>query len=332
MFLVLASPAKAQSLDEYLVLLQSYATDADGAVDRLVTSQWRPQTIENNVKACMPAKSFGGDASPCTTRLRMLSAALHAEAAGRLIDDNRRAASLHLELARRMAGVVKDRTEFTEKWYEFVTMETLSDGDTRSALDLALEASSRLPGSPIGPFLRGIVRDVSAMFNFNNLRDPLPVADRLAQRIYVEMEAAGRDYARALALDPAFVRARLRLGWTLLIRGEPRAEESLTAVASAPDVATRYLARLFLGAWASRRGDFRRALNFFESARDEGPSFQSACLAVSQTLQRLSDQGRSEEIADRCLALSEEDPWWRFRVGASDASLLRGLRVEAARP
>jgi hypothetical protein len=330
-FVMLASAAEGQSLDEYLALLNSYADDADQAVDRLATAPWRPEALDRNVKACMPAKSFGGDASPCNPRLRALSAALHAEAAGRLIDDNRGAAA-HLEMARRIANVVRDRPAFTEKWYEFVTMQRLSDGDARSALELSLEAGGRLPGSPIAPFLRGVVHEVSAMFDFRNLRDPLPIADRLSQRIRVAMAAAGREYGRALALDPAFLRARLRLGWTQLIRDDPNAEASLTAAAAASDRATRYLARLFLGSWASRKGDHGRALTLFEAAREEGPAFQSACLASSHARQMLADQRRSEEVAGSCLTLTGEDPWWRFRVGAHDAALLRELRIEAARP
>jgi hypothetical protein len=330
-----AVPAESrQSLDDYLALLTRYARDPDGAVQFLTTTpSWNRRSIEDDVKVCMKVTAaFGGDASPCDTRRRALSAMLHAEAAMRLSNTDTPGAAFHFTMSRRVGAYVKDRPAFSEKWYELLTMMRLSEGDTIGARDVAFEAKNRLDHSAVGLFLNGVISEVSTMFDFKNLRDPLPPYDRQSQRIRAGMSSATRDYVSALAIDPAFARARLRLGWTLTVLEEPGAEPALIAAGESTDRSTRYLSRLFLGSLAARRGQLDRALDLYRAARDEGPGFQSACVAVSQTLHALGSQSQSEAIAAQCLTMADDDPWWLYRAGGVEASLIVELRREAARP
>ena len=329
-----ASPASGQSLEAYLSLLGRFATDADGAVEQLVTTAaWTRRSIEDNVRVCLPLKAgMGGDASPCDTRRRALAAVLHAEASMRLSGSDSERALLHFRLARQLGAQIKERPAFTEKWYEFLTMMRLSEGDTVLARELAMEAESHLRGSPIPPFLLGVVREVSVMFDFGNVRERLPRDDQFKRRVNAAMAEADRQYSRALSIDPAFHRARLRLGWAMFVQDDRSAEKMLLLARESPDPSVRYLSKLFLGALAARRMQLDLALSHYQAAREEGPAYQSACVAVSQTLHALAEQARSEAVAAECLASLGDDPWWSYRAGAAEPSLIVDLRLEAARP
>jgi tetratricopeptide (TPR) repeat protein len=331
----LAVPAESrQTLDDYQRLLAQYASEPDAAIHVLLTtSSWTRRSIEENVRACLPMKAgFAGDASPCDSRRRALSAMLHAEAAIQLSTSDVPRAAFHMEMSRRIGVQVKDRPAFSEKWFELLTMLPLSAGDIRTARDIVSEAASRLEHSAVPPFLSGVISEVSTMFDFKNLRDPMPPYDRQVSRMRAGMASAARDYGRALAVNPAFTRARLRLGWTLVALEEPGAEKALEMATAAPDRWTRYLSRLFLGSLATRRGQLDRALELYQVARQEGPGFQSACLAVSQTLYALGNQSRSDATAEDCLSVADEDPWWSYRTGGVELSLIGDLRKEVARP
>lgn len=330
LLLLSAQGAPSLSFEAYLDLLDAYALTPAQAVKQLSETADR-RSLENHVRACLPMMNFGGDASRCNPRLRALGALMHAETAEQLLMSNRALADLHFELSRKLAGVLKGRPGFTERWYVLITLMLLSDGDTRSAHQLALEAYGRLERSAVPFFLLGVIAETTVMFDFKNLRDPLSKEPRDERRIRDGLGVAAGSYGRALKIAPESSELRLRLGWTSALLGERGAEATLTAAAKSSDRDVRYLAQLFLGSVAERREDLERALTFYQAARDLGPSFHSACLATSQTLHAMGDQSRSREVAEACLDADEHDPWWTYRVGSYSPELLVELRQEAAR-
>jgi tetratricopeptide (TPR) repeat protein len=157
------------------------------------------------------------------------------------------------------------------------------------------------------------------------------VAESLAeeQRLrHLESEAAQlRDEADralrdALALDPSLQEARLRLGRLLLVQGRlNEAELPLEEVeARASDARQRYLARLFLGRLAERRGRHDEAGAFYRRALEGWPDSQTARLALAWALERSSGPAAARPLVAASLAASQRldraaDPWWLYPFG-----------------
>jgi tetratricopeptide (TPR) repeat protein len=137
-----------------------------------------------------------------------------------------------------------------------------------------------------------------------------------------------RDYERALRIDESLVDARLRWGRIRTLRGRGDGDAALSSVAeTAPLPSTRYLAFLFLGASADRRGQLEPALRYYEAARAIQPTAQAACVAVSNILHRQAERASASTTARTCLeAAASDDAWWNYRVGAYDVGMVSELR------
>jgi tetratricopeptide (TPR) repeat protein len=312
----------AQSFD-YFSVLDAYARDARPAVDAITSPGISKSALEDNVAACLPRRvSFVGDVSPCKGPRRFLAVMLHTEAAVRLdaVDD---ALSLfHLQLALRLLPHVEQEPAVTMQWYHFGVMFLLSRGDVRSSGQLADAAAARYLEQAVPHYLRGVVKEVSAMFDFDDLRS------QSAER---RLDLAVRDYERALRIDGSLVDARLRWGRIRALRGRGEGDAALASVAAtAPLPSTRYLALLFLGASADQRGELDPALRHYEAAQALQPTGQAACVAVSNVLHRRGERASASTTAHTCLeAASNEDAWWNYRVGAYDVGMLDELRERA---
>lgn len=322
--LTLASAISAQSFD-YFSVLDAYARDARPAVEAITSPGISKSTLEDSVAACLPRRvSFVGDVSSCKGPRRFLAVMLHTEAAVQLdtVDD---ALSLfHLQLALRLLPHVEQEPAVIMRWYHLGVMFLLSRGDVRSSSQLANAAASRYLGQAVPHYLRGVVTEVSAMFDFDDLHSQ-PAERRL--------DLAVRDYERALRIDESLVDARLRWGRIRSLRGRPDGDAALSSVAdTAPLPSTRYLAFLFLGASADQRGQLEPAFRHYEAARAIQPAGQSACVAVSNILHRRAERASASATARSCLeAASSDDAWWNYRVGAYDVGMVSELRDVAVR-
>lgn len=322
--LSLASAISAQSFD-YSSVLEMYARDARPAVDAITSPGLSTAAIEDHVRACLPRNvSFVGDASPCKGPRRMLAVMLHTEAAVRLDTVDDALSFFHLQQALRLLPFVEQDPAFVVRWHHLGVMFLLSRGDVRSAAQLADDVTRRFPELGLPHYLRGVVKEVSAMFNVEDLR--APGAER-------RLELAARDYERAMYLDKTLVEARLRWGRIRGLYGRRDGDAALAEVAAtAAAPSARYLAFLFLGSNAERRGQLEPALRHYQSARGVDPTAQSACVAVSSALQQRAERSAATTTARACLeTAARDDAWWNYRRAAYDEGMASELRERAVK-
>jgi tetratricopeptide (TPR) repeat protein len=135
-------------------------------------------------------------------------------------------------------------------------------------------------------------------------------------------EEADRAFRDALALDPGLHEARLHLGRLLLARcrlveAEPALEE---VDRQSPDARQRYLARLFLGRLAQRRGRPDAAGQLYTAAVEAWPDSQAARMGLAHALEKQQGPSAALPVVDASLAASRRldraaDPWWLYPFG-----------------
>jgi hypothetical protein len=143
--------------------------------------------------------------------------------------------------------------------------------------------------------------------------------DAGAARLRREAEAALRT---SIHLDPGLTEARLRLGHILLVEGRLAEAEPLLADAEgqAPEGRARYLARLFLGRAAERKGRRGDAAAFYRRALEAWPDGQTALLALAHALEHEAGPAAARALVAASLAASRRedrvpDPWWVYPFG-----------------
>jgi len=143
----------------------------------------------------------------------------------------------------------------------------------------------------------------------------------------------------ALAADPAFVAASLRLG-RVLTRLE-RYDEALTHLqmaARADDRATAYYGHLFAGDAMHALGKLDDARRHYELAIDLFQDSQAARLALGSVLRTTGDRAAALTAIGAMLRTPsrgpDDDPWWEYYDGdaAQVDHLLAQLRAPFARP
>ena len=133
---------------------------------------------------------------------------------------------------------------------------------------------------------------------------------------------ADRAYRDALALDPGRHEARLHLGRLLVVAGRlVEAEPALEEVErTSADDRQRYLARLFLGRLAERRGRPNEAARGYARALEGWPDSQAARIALAHTLEKEYGPAAALPIVAATLSASRRldrvaDPWWLYPFG-----------------
>jgi tetratricopeptide (TPR) repeat protein len=310
----------AQSPGDYLRLIDRYAEDADAAIKTFAS--WPRPAIPEGVDAC---------ATMCSQQARVTAAMLHSDAAALIVDSAPDEATFHIRMAGRLLSRVQDRPVFVQRWYEFIAMLYLSNGRFQDAAAVANEGLARYPRAATLYATRGAVAELRVTFDHPNLRGEAITDDRVSFRVTRTLEGAAVDYRHALALDPRFAMARLRLGWIhLLLRDKRAAGDLSTVLQDATEDSIRYLAHLFLGAVAEREGRLTDAVRAYEAARQAGARSQTACVALSHVEDALGHSTRARTMALECVGLQkDDDPWWR--LGALDPRTLDWLHAEARR-
>jgi tetratricopeptide (TPR) repeat protein len=137
-----------------------------------------------------------------------------------------------------------------------------------------------------------------------------------------QLEDAERFLRDALALDPGLLEARLRLGKLLLDERRTIEAEPLLAEVDArtADDRQRYLARLFLGRVADRRGRPEEAVRSYRRALESWPDSQAARLALAHALEKSSGPAVPPVLVGATLSASRRlvrapDPWWQYPFG-----------------
>lgn len=153
-----------------------------------------------------------------------------------------------------------------------------------------------------------------------------------------ELSRAAEDFGKALALNPQFSEAKLRLGRVLWQLGRGReARDSLQQAVTGPEGALLYLAHLFLGQCLEDDGDLAAAIDHYEAAVALRPDTQVGAVALAHAHSLRGDSEKGREILGRSLARSGTrqtvDPFWNYLMGAPDLAegLIEDLRTETLR-
>ncbi len=143
-----------------------------------------------------------------------------------------------------------------------------------------------------------------------------------------ELQRAEQFFREGLALAPADVDARVRLGHTLgeLGRHAEAAAELRSAIAANPDRRRLYLAELFLGREEEAFGRSAEARRRYEQAAELYPGAQSPRLALSRLARQTGDRASAQGALQTLASVSDfnrADPWWLFyEPHAEDAVVL----------
>lgn len=230
---------------------------------------------------------------------------------------------------------------FVSQWYHALAAFLFAHGKYADA-QTHLEAGVRvLPNDPQVFFDRGIQAETFGLPIYQVvLDDPayrwggggIPAEGKTNQE-------AERSYRRAVALDPSFVEARVRLARLLERRGQvdEAAAEIASALAANPTGVPGYYARIVAGRIASTRGRYDEALRHYRAALQLFAQAESALLGVSHAALMLADVPEAlKPLAgmDKREDVLTSDPWWDYELGAGRDSeaLLAALWARAIKP
>jgi len=247
-------------------------------------------------------------------------------------------------LVRRLAQLAGDRRDgagdaeygFARDWYLLVVSFRHGRAEVGWSRAYLAEARDLFPTDPAVLMVSGsdheMLSNVSDGYvtRFNTSGQRLGETRINPER---ELEDAEKFLRQAVALDPQFLEARLRLGRVLLRNGDlDGALRELRAALAHPDDQIRYLAWTFLGMADVERGDLEGAERCYTEALRLFPEGQIAMLARSEAAYL---SGRGGEAAAQVVSMlrvqRKEDPWWMYLLGDwwhFEARVIR-LRAEA---
>jgi tetratricopeptide (TPR) repeat protein len=211
-------------------------------------------------------------------------------------------------------------------WYYALAIEFLEGGNLAAARPHMEHALKTLPDDAWAQFSSGFYHQAAGA---PSAQAAYRAMKRLGQRTKTRSpgieeaesnwKVAERRFRRALALDPGFVEARIRLGETLLNLDHPdeAAVHLRQAAAGAGHPVLDYLAQMLLGAAEERLGHrpaavacYRRAAALFPEARS--PHFAMAALDRRGGA-NLDAWRRLARVASPPVPVQfDEDPWWTF--------------------
>jgi tetratricopeptide (TPR) repeat protein len=276
------------------------------------------------------------------------AAMLHTDFANNVIDATPSRATFHIEQARTLVRAMLDRGKsdpdaiaFARRWYEFVATIYIARTYLDEAARIIRDGLSQFSNDPILYVAQGTILEMQVVVRQPDLSIVSPNLRRVPSAPTFNsgrrdnqtprlLEAAAAEYRHALDFDAHQAEAHLRLGWVHLQLRDNRAPAELQqALADAGDAPTRYLAHLFLGAFAERERRWTDALREYDGARQADDRAASACVAASHIEDVVGHADRARQIALDCLQLpkTDDDPWWRYRLGAIDVDTLSWLRT-----
>jgi len=323
--LIVSSLAVAQEPAAYDALVDQYARgDLAGALREL--GGWSASAVRN-VTTDRPRF--------LTAQRQRAAVMLHTEMANAWLQAHATAdASLHLSVARRALTAMKnggrgdERTQmFERRWFAFVASMYTSQGILNQAELIVRDGLGLYGHDALLLVARGAIREMDAMLTAAN-----PRGGTTALQISRSFESSAADYRRALDYDDTLATAHLHLGWVRFLGRDDRSGHDFElALEHATDDGTRYLAHLFLGAFAEHKNNLDDARGHYEAALALGPAYQTAYVALSHVEEARGNPARARDLARAyaALAAKEEDPWWNYHLGGFDQPTLDWLRREA---
>jgi len=325
--LIASTESAAQQPSTYDALVDQYAQgDTAGALREL--ARWSASAVRN-VTTDRPRF--------VTPQRQRAAVMLHTEMANAWLQARATAdASFHLNVARRILTIMKtggrgdERTQmFERRWFAFVASMYTSQGALNQAELIVRDGLGAYGRDALLFVARGAIREMDATLS---AADPNGGPALRTNRWF---ESAAADYRRALDYDDTLATAHLHLGWVRFRGQDDRSVHDFElALAHATDDGTRYLAHLFLGAFAERKNNLDDARGHYEAALALGPAYQTAYVALSHVEEARGNPTGARELARRyaALATKEEDPWWNYHLGGFDQTTLDWLRHEATTP
>jgi hypothetical protein len=306
---------------DYRALVDAYAAGrTQEAVEALAT--WPEPRLRSSVRVL-------GE-QPGLDHARA-AAMLHTEAAVAVGSDRRYLT--HLNAARSLVHGMSgnDRASlFTQRWHAWAVALHVARNDLYRARQELTQAVGKVSDNKDLVLAAGIVIEMGIRNDEHNLRGLWNAENR--GRLEKQLQAAVWAYQRAVAMDPAYLEARLRLGWTLLLSDSQRsARDQLEHVAAhAARADLQYLAHLFLGAVAEREKRVDDAVREYEAAHAAGPH-QASFVALMRLEQARGHDDRARSLAADFAAqpVPDDDPLRYYDSGITSGELLEWLRREA---
>lgn len=325
--LIVGSAATAQSPDGFSELVERYMQgDASAAVAAF--ARWPPDAVKR------AGAAYAERMAAASQRAAVM---LHTDAAyALLLSRSNQTASTHLTQARRLFAALKhgghgdERTQrFEARWFAFVASMYTSQLQFDSADEFVRDGLVLYPRDARLLVARGAIREMGGTV------DTADGGRAMVRGPRRWLDAAAADFRRALSFDDTLAVAHLHLGWVRFLQGDDRSSvDFAAALARADDDDTRYLAHLFLGAFAVGHERLEDARTHDEAALRLGPKYQTAYVALSNVEEALGRSARARELAHMYVGLrdKQEDPWWNYHLGSFDQASLIWLRREARTP
>ncbi len=254
-------------------------------------------------------------------------------------------ADRHWEMARALLELVAPepaRDEWVHRWYRAAAVRMRRDRLLASSDPLLERARQLFPKDAAFPFYGGCLHETQASPAIQAAYETTAPSQGSRSAPWLSgphWNQAARLFTEALALQPAWPEARLRLGRVLGLLGRhtEAAAALRRALGETDDQPLVYWGSLFLGAEEQALGRDAEARASFERARALRPGAQSPRLALSQLARRAGD--RSQALAELRAVLtlpsdevSRYDPLWDYYIArGSEANILFAeLRRELA--
>jgi len=329
-----ALPAAQSDVDLYRSVIEEYRQT--GAVAKAVRPLlgWSAERLELSVKAVIARADTPELEAAATLHLEIgiavaginpASSAGYFDHASRLI-----AATLPPEAIRK--GLSAERlTEIADVQATVLRVAAsafLSVYDVRRARPLVAAAQRIAPRSAAVLTLAGTTDEVDSSGYDPTVWDALTQRTRTGRERARLLVIAESSYKKALAIDPDYLLARIRLGRVQFLLNNLR--EARTSLQAGRDLAReprhKFLAALFTGALQQTQNDLAGASKSFEQALAIMPQSQNAVAALSYAELMAGHTERAQQVAREYASATLDDAWWAYKTGALDLESLQWLR------
>ena len=214
-------------------------------------------------------------------------------------------------------------------WFGVAGSAFLFVGDITRARQFISMALKALPRSPVALTLMGTADEVDgAVYDPDDIEGATLKMRASRERTRLLLSAQ-QLYERALAADPNYALAQIRLGRVQFLLGNlKQAGEWLQkGSAGAQDPVHKYVAAMFTGALHQRQKDLDGASASFERALTIAPKSQSAIVALAYVELLRGRPDHAQALSRSYTGTpNSDDGWWAYKNGTLDQAGLRSLR------